>query len=123
MEFTYDTSFRPPAPVVRIDVGSPGSNARESFDALLDTGSDISVLPRTAVERLRLERAGSSLVLGYGGTRQTPRYGILVSLSGGPKDQLTDAVTWERSFAVLGRDLVNRWRLVLDGPAGQGRIA
>ena len=50
----YDTSsFDPPAPVARVTLRHPHNGATVSdVPLLLDTGADVTLLPRTAVERL-----------------------------------------------------------------------
>ena len=51
---SYDAShFDPPAPVARVTLRNPQSGATVSDVLLLvDTGADITLLPRMAVERL-----------------------------------------------------------------------
>jgi predicted aspartyl protease len=50
----YDAShFDPPAPVARVTLRNPHNGATVSdVLLLLDTGADVTLLPRTAVERL-----------------------------------------------------------------------
>ncbi len=50
----YDSShFDPPAPIVQVTLHAPESGATISdVSLLLDTGADVTLLPRTAVERL-----------------------------------------------------------------------
>ena len=51
---SYDASdFDPPAPVARVVLRHPASGATlADVPLLLDTGADVTLLPRTAVERL-----------------------------------------------------------------------
>ena len=51
---SYDaTHFDPPAPVARVTLRNPHSGATVAdVLLLLDTGADITLLPRTAVEQL-----------------------------------------------------------------------
>jgi hypothetical protein len=51
---SYDASgFDPPAPVARMVLRNPHSGGTVSdVPLLLDTGADVTLLPRTAVERL-----------------------------------------------------------------------
>src|ERR1043166_6110152 len=51
---TYDAShFDPPAPVAAVTLRNPHSGATVSdVPLLLDTGEDVTLLPRMAVERL-----------------------------------------------------------------------
>jgi predicted aspartyl protease len=51
---SYDTAhFDPPAPVAHVMLRNPHSGATVSnVRVLLDTGADITLLPRTAIEQL-----------------------------------------------------------------------
>ena len=51
---SYDAShFEPPAPVAQVTLHDPHSGARvPDVLLLMDTGSDVTLLPRIAVERL-----------------------------------------------------------------------
>ena len=51
---SYDAShFDPPAPIARVTLRNPHSGATVSdVVLLLDTGADVTMLPRMAIERL-----------------------------------------------------------------------
>lgn len=119
---TYDAShFRPPAPVARVTLRNPETGARVSDTVLLlDTGADVTLLPRTAVERLGIRPlAGQRYeLMGFDGSRSFAPVVIL------------DMVFLNRAFrgryllieeerGVLGRDILNHATLLLDGPRQQ----
>ena len=53
----YNSSlFDPPAPVAVVSVRNPGSgNTVNDVPMLIDSGSDISLIPRTSIDELELE--------------------------------------------------------------------
>lgn len=53
----YDAeNFDPPAPVVYVILRNPATGASlQNVPMLIDTGADVTVLPRTYVEQLEIE--------------------------------------------------------------------
>jgi len=53
----YDSDlFDPPAPVALVGIRDPGSgNTVHDVPMLIDSGSDISLIPRTSIDELELE--------------------------------------------------------------------
>ena len=119
---SYDAShFDPPAPVARVMLRNPHSGATVSDVLLLvDTGADITLLPRTAVEPL-----GVPLLAG----QQYELMGFDGSTSFAPVVML-DLLFLRRAFrgqyllteeerGILGRDILNHVMVLLDGPRQQ----
>ena len=118
----YDTShFDPPAPVARVTLRTPQSGATVPDVLLLvDTGADITLLPRTAVERLGVPLLADQQyeLMGFEGSRSVAPVVIL------------DLVFLQRAFrgryllieeerGILGRDIINHVSLLLEGPRQQ----
>jgi hypothetical protein len=118
----YDAGqFDPPAPVARVILRSPdGAATVADVLLLLDTGADITLLPRRAVERLgvQVQVDASYELMGFDGAR-----------SAAPAADL-DMLFLRRAFrgryalidaerGVLGRDVLNHLTLLLDGPRQQ----
>ena len=116
---SYEAShFDPPAPVARVTLRNPSSGATISdVLLLLDTGADVTLLPRTVVEQLGvLVVAGQRYeLMGFDGSRS---FAAVVML---------DMIFLQRVFrgqyllikeerGVLGRDVLNHVVLHLDGP-------
>lgn len=113
----YDTNYDPPAPVVDVTVSSVVNRRLHStLPALLDTGSDITAIPNRLVDvlqlypigRLQLEAvdAKNTTVFTYAvqfalGTLSVPRLEVIVT---------------GLDFIVVGRDVLNREHLLLNGP-------
>jgi predicted aspartyl protease len=119
---SYDAlHFDPPAPVARVTLRNPQSGATVSDVLLLvDTGADITLLPRTAVERLGvpLLAAQQYELMGFDGSKS---FAPVVML---------DTVFLQRAFrgryllveeerGILGRDILNHVSLLLEDPRQQ----
>ena len=119
---SYDAShFDPPAPVARVTLRNPQSGATVSDVLLLvDTGADITLLPRTAVERLGVPLLADQQyeLMGFDGSKS---FAPVVML---------DMVFLQRAFrgryllveaerGILGRDILNHVSLLLEGPRQQ----
>jgi predicted aspartyl protease len=122
VDYQYDRAFQPPAPVVQVQIGVPGAESPVDLIALLDSGSDISVLPAGVVERLYLRRADIVQVQGFNGeVEETPVHVVEFRLRG-VSTWVGQAISWTEPYAILGRDALNRWRVLLDGPRQQVTI-
>ena len=120
---SYDASSfdDPPAPVVRVTLRSPERGATVSdVLLLLDTGADVTLLPRVAVERLGVPLLDGERyeLMGFDGSTS---YAPVVVL---------DMLFLRRAFrgrylviegerGILGRDILNHVAVLLDGPRRQ----
>ena len=119
---TYDTvRFSPPAPVGVIDLRN-AANGRvwANVPVLLDTGADVTLLPRECVNQLQIQTDPSQVyeLIGFDGTRSTA---IAVHL-----DLIFLGLTFRgwflmigQSQGVLGRDILNHLNVMLNGPTLQ----
>lgn len=69
MIYAYDNQrYNPPAPVLPIIVHIPGDSTRlVKINALVDTGADITCLPKALIHALRAEPASSYDIFGIDG--------------------------------------------------------
>lgn len=116
----YDASrYDPPAPIVEVSLRRSDTSLglEDQVLMLLDTGADITLLPRWAVERLELAPDSGQVfeVVGFDGKR-----------SNAESVQL-DMIFLRRAFrgryllidddrGILGRDVIANVALLLDGP-------
>ncbi len=118
----YDAShFDPPVPVASVTLRNPHSGATVSdVQLLLDTGADVTLLPRMAVERLGVPLLVNEQyeLMGFDGSRSFARVVML------------DVLFLRRAFrgrylltevepGILGRDILNHVMVLLDGPRQQ----
>ena len=122
MVYPYNREFEPPAPTVPIRIASPASNNAETLEALLDSGADISVVPTEASERLGLLRVDRTRVVGFGAeATDATVYSASIGLEE-DSARIERVVSWGENYAIIGRDIMNRWRTTLDGPSQTTRI-
>lgn len=117
IRYIYNTQKEPPAPFVRLTLRQPRTGAELSVPAQIDTGADITILPQSVVESLDLDYQGVVEIKGVGGSLQTLiRYSVLASIHDSPQVGLNALAHSEEEWVLLGRDVLNAFRLVLDGP-------
>lgn len=118
-QFLYSSQYSPGAPVLEIWLGAPGEKAEVGpFEALVDTGADWTVVPLDYLKRADAERASRALLRSqWGESRPVHLYAVAITVAqhefSAPwvvGDELGDEI-------VLGRNILNRLRLLLDGPA------
>ena len=83
----------------------------------LDSGADMSVIPNAAVRDLNLQPVSVARSRGFGGSvEESMIFAASLSLV---REEVEAARVpgWDEDYALVGRDLINGWRLVLDGPA------
>ena len=112
--FAYDRTLRPPAPVVPVWIASPLREDGVALNALLDTGADCSLIPARIARQLRLPLVGRIRVAGVTGhAREVNVHAARVELSA--FSVLAPLAAFGNEM-IVGRDLLNRWRVALDGP-------
>jgi hypothetical protein len=118
----YDASrFDPPAPVARVTLRNPHREAMVSgVPLLLDTGADVALLPRTAVERLGIPlRADQRYeLIGFDGSKSFAPVVMLDMLFLKRIFQGRYLVI-EEEHGIWGRDILNHATVLLDGPQQQ----
>lgn len=77
----------------------------------------MTVIPTGFIERLRLVQLDTAQVVGFGGILRTvPTFLVQLQVRGRQPVVVEVLESREESFILLGRDILNRHRLVLDGP-------
>jgi len=113
----YSLDFDPPAPFLSVTI-SPGADSlvKQRTGALLDTGADISVVPRHVVDALGLLPYAEMLIESFDGSRQRASlYAISLAFAGYRLSPVR-VVAFHTDYAILGRDVLNQFLTVLDGP-------
>jgi len=120
IHYRYNQQVSPPAPFVHVTLHCPaGATALSDVPAQLDTAADVTVVPAGLVEQLRLVQFDAIPVLGFGGILRTvPTFLIHLTLRGQESVVIEVLSSAEEPHILLGRDVLNRRRLVLDGPRG-----
>ena len=112
--------YQPPAPVASLTLRTLDGRDQTVADvsAVLDTGADVTLIPRWAVEQLGLiPKTDEDVKLaGFDGTiRLAESVELEVSFQGG-RFQGRFALV-DQPHGIVGRNLLNHFRLLFDGPA------
>lgn len=113
-----DSRHRPPAPILRAPVRLSAGGPQTEIEFFVDTGADFSCLPASAV----MSNSASPLGPAKRFRRGDGSFGTLSTVWATVEllNQSIDgycAVTND-SVGLLGRDILQHFKLTLDGPAG-----
>lgn len=112
----------PAAPVISVTFSVPSDPPDTRpirANALIDSGADCTCVPSFLVDQLRLKPARQEDFMGYDGTPSRRLVYEIRVIVDGMGEYIVPAAAIPVDEPLLGRDLINRWRLLLDGP---GRV-
>ena len=128
--FDYNNNVIPPAPFLEVLFFTPISlkskKGIKSY-AMIDSGAYISVIPKSIAIKLDLKYIDVIEAKGFRNSdfennSQNKRekeksyvYPILITIES-LGDFTTKVITWDEEFALIGRDLLNKWLVLLNGP-------
>jgi hypothetical protein len=118
MRYNYNRQLAPPAPFVHVRAVAPTSaRAVEDIPAQLDSAADRSVVPWSVVDALQLPQLDELPALGFGGHLVSVPT-VLVQLTVRSLTPITVEAfaSREEPHVLLGRDVLNHFRVLLDGP-------
>jgi hypothetical protein len=118
IRYRYVTHLSPPAPFVNVSLQCPTTGRQTaSLAAQVDTAADRTVLPAQVVAALGLVEVGSFLIEGFGGqVIELPAYLVAVRIHELPPVEVRAVLGEREPYILLGRDLLNGYRMLLDGP-------
>ena len=118
----YDAeNYNPPAPVAYVILRNPATGAvLSNVPMLIDTGSDTTLLPSDVVKKLGIvaeEDTGFEVQVFDGDTKflRVVKLDLLVL----DKTFRGEYLLIDRSIGILGRNILNNVRILLDGPRGK----
>jgi len=113
-----DERFAPAAPVARVSLRHPDSGKSiADVPMLIDSGADATLLPKSAVASLGIIGTGERYeLMAFDGTTNESEavHAVLVFLNKTFRGRFLQV---ESAVGVIGRNVLNRVRLLLDGPA------
>ena len=115
----YDSSFfDPPAPVAVVSIRDPSSgNIVSAVRMLIDSGSDLTLIPERLINELNLEldQSTSHELTGFDGHMSVAR-SVQLDLVFLGRTFKGRFVVIDSESGILGRNVLNHFALVLDGP-------
>lgn len=117
MTIPYDVSYEPSALVLpAVLTGVVRRRPQVHLSALIDTGSDITAVPETAVKRLRLYAVGRIEVEGvHAHVEAVEIYTVQLSIAD-LRIREMEVIPTKQPFVILGRDWLETYYLLLNGP-------
>jgi hypothetical protein len=118
MRYNYNRQLTPPAPFVHVRAAAPASGkAVEQIAAQLDSAADRSVIPWSVVEALQLPQLDELPALGFGGHLvSVPTFLVQLTVRSCTPITVEAFASREEPYVLLGRDVLNHFRVLLDGP-------
>ena len=114
----YDAeNFEPPAPVAYVTLRNPATGVLLSdVPMLIDTGADVTVLPASAVEQLGISAEDSEFEIQafHSEIKRLKLAKLELFILG--KKFAGEYLFVDRSIGILGRNILNNLRILLDGP-------
>lgn len=115
----YDADrFQPAAPVALAELRDGVGSVARDVELLIDTGADVTLLPRSAVAQLAVEFDPSQRIelQGFEGSRASFDV-VELELRWLGRSIKGRYVVVDAELGILGRDVLAAVRLMLDGPA------
>ncbi len=118
IRYRYAHELSPPAPFVNVTLRCPSSGSRASdLPAQVDTAADRSVLPGPVVEALGLVEDGRLLFQGFAGDIvELPIFLVEFQVHDLLPILVRAVLGATEPHILLGRDVLNAHRFLLDGP-------
>ena len=118
VRYSYNQQYSPPAPFVHVTLGCLESG-REIADlpAQIDVAADRTVITEKMVEHLQLVPLDEVHVEGFGGQLFLVKtYCVELTIRSSQRKTVEVIAHAEEPFVLLGRDILNDFRIILDGP-------
>ena len=109
--------FSSPSPITLIKVLNPSSSmdGRENVKAILDTGAGITAIPQSIILRLGglfYTTINVRLPLGINKITSTKLYSVIIEF--GEKLHEVRVIAIPKDYAIIGRDILNQYKIILD---------
>lgn len=114
--FEYDNRYEPPAPVATIRLVGVGSRVQTvQVQALLDSGADATMIPESILRQIGAMLQDTAQMRGVNDVvRRVKLYDVLVEVANQRMRILAVAMP-PHSTVIVGRDVLNRLKVTLDG--------
>jgi len=118
VRYGYNTQYTPPTPLVHVTVRRPDLTKEvPDFPAQVDTAADRTVVPQHIADDLALPQAGQIALVGLGGhLTTTSLFLVQVEVRQLSPLLVVVAASADEPLILLGRDVLNQFKILLDGP-------
>jgi predicted aspartyl protease len=113
----YDTRQNPPAPMAQVTIANAMQRRRRrNAPAMLDTGSDITAIPRSLASEIQIYPIGQiRLEDVQSQTQKVLTYAVQLTIADLMIPRL-EVILTGLDYIILGRDVLNRLYVLLHGP-------
>jgi predicted aspartyl protease len=118
IRYLYTTQKNPPAPFVHVTLRNTATGQElADLPAQVDHGADITAIPSRLANILELPRIRMLPVKGFGEPMlELPTVLVEITIRQMQPVATEALLSPDEPYVLLGRDLLNRYRIVLDGP-------
>ena len=116
--YRYNRQVSPPAPFVYVSVcAAVGGTSTAECPAQRDTAADLTVIPSRLVEESQLEQLSEFPIVGVDGHLSTlPTFLVQIRIREQSPRVVEVVASPLEPCVLLGRDVLNQFRIPLDGP-------
>jgi hypothetical protein len=104
------------APVLPLTILSPSANQKFEIEFRVDTGADMTVVPRSVLFHLNISTRGEVLIADYDSRTVHCPYHVVSLLLGERLFKDVEVIAADSDTAYLGLDILNQVKLTHDGP-------
>jgi clan AA aspartic protease len=124
MPYSYNPQFIFPFPQLPIVICNIDSNSSTlEMEALIDTGADGTLIPKARLDAIQAEELHVTRIRSHWGEWRTVVVYVVDLEIAGEKLPAVEVIADEHSDTVLlGRNVLNRLILLLDGPGQQSEV-
>jgi predicted aspartyl protease len=118
IRYNYNRQLDPPGPFIHVHLKSPdGSRELRDVPAQMDTGADLTVIPESAVLELQLVAAEVVTVIALGNQKSAAMTYYLQAAPRECKSVFIEVIAdHDEPNVLLGRNFLNHFHIVLNGP-------
>jgi predicted aspartyl protease len=122
--YEYSAKYSPAIPICELFLGPAGQESTIGpLEAIIDTGADITVVPTEHLNQIGARRVSRGRARSlWGDARDVNVYAISLRLNGLQFAALQVLADDLGDEIVVGRTVLNRLKIVLDGPAAMTEI-